>query len=155
MSCIIEFFYVLPKGAPPLNIIFQKSGPFERKERRSFERGSLSSIGALSSKYGICTFSLYELALLQSQTTWITQVLSHKSFNVRPTLVIKVFWASMVLQPLTYERSNWQLPSQSTLKENYGNAKSINYDCTKFSKQSSFFLLYCHIYRTPHDINNL
>ena len=95
MSCIIEFLYVLPKGAPPLNFIFQKSGSFERKERRSFERGSLSSIGALSSKCGICTFSLYELALLYSQTTWITEVLSQKSFNVRPTLVIKVFWASM------------------------------------------------------------
>ena len=41
-----------------------------------------------------------------------------------------------------YERSNWKLPSLSTLKENYGTNESINfiYHCTKFSHQKSFFL---------------
>ena len=39
-----------------------------------------------------------------------------------------------------YERSNSKLPSQSTLKENYGSNESINfnYHCTKFSQLKYF-----------------
>ena len=34
----------------------------------------------------ICISSLYEFAILHSQTSWIMQVLSYKSFNVRAAL---------------------------------------------------------------------
>ena len=51
-----------------------------------------------------------------------------------------------------YERSNSQLFSQSTLKENHGNTKSINfnYHCAKFSQQRSFFNILS--YYKPLDI---
>ena len=37
----------------PFKYFFQKSTSFERKEGHSFEGGALSSIGTLSSKYGM------------------------------------------------------------------------------------------------------
>ena len=36
----------------------------------------------------IWTSSLYEFAILHSQTSWIIQVVSYKSFNVRPVLLL-------------------------------------------------------------------
>ena len=40
-----------------------------------------------------------------------------------------------------YERRNWKLPSQSTLKENFGSNESINfnYHCNKLVSYRSFF----------------
>ena len=40
-----------------------------------------------------------------------------------------------------YERRNWKLPSQSTLKENFGSNESINfnYHCNKLVNYRSFF----------------
>ena len=38
----------------------------------------------------ICTSSLYEFAILHSQTSWIIQVVSYKSFNVRTLKMSKV-----------------------------------------------------------------
>ena len=40
-----------------------------------------------------------------------------------------------------YERRNWKLPSQSTLKENFGTNESINfnYHCNKLVNYRSFF----------------
>ena len=45
------------------------------------------------------------------------------------------------------DRSNSQLPLQSTLRENHGKIKSINFNFhyAKSSQQRSFFSLYCHI----------
>ena len=33
-------------------------------------------------------------------------------------------------------------------------SKNLNYHCTKFKKKRSFFLLYCHIQRTPYEIRS-